>query len=459
MDVPGGSNTFSSIATGAPAQAAAGARTACPGAALFILGVAVVACGGPEKAGARAASLVGPTRTESIRYPIISATVVTSPLEAKVRVLTGSTVRYEIQATVTFREAAGIAARVTGLDTTVLTPSGFTHTVRTEAGIDIPPAGAATYALTHAFEAGAPLDGGLWRITGYGETPEGHAFEIVPLDVPLTFQRLLPSQQTAPDAVFVGAGDIAVCGSRGAELTARLLDGIGGTVFTLGDNVYPFGSLANYQACYEPTWGRHRSRTRATPGNHDWSEGDGGASYFAYFGTAAGPSGLGYYSFDLGAWHVLALNSEMPMQAGSAQYEWLRADLAASRAVCTLAYWHHPLFTSGQNSPESRSRDVWRVLYAAGADIILNGHEHAFERFAPQDPNGRPDARGIRQFTVGTGGAPLYRRRTTAVNSEVYDSSSWGVLKLTLKARSYAWEFIPAAGGIFRDAGTGTCVE
>jgi len=258
------------------------------------------------------------------------------------------------------------------------------------------------------------------------------------------------------EVVFVGAGDIAVCGSQGAVLTARLLDSIAGTVFTLGDNVYPNGSMENYRACYEPTWGRHLARTRAAPGNHDWSEGDSGVSYFNYFGFAAGPPGLGYYSFDYGAWHIISLNSEISMRLDSAQDVWLRADLAANRSKCALAYWHYPLFTSGQNP--AKVRDAWRALYDAGADVILNGHEHAYERFRPQDPDGQwNEQRGIRQFTAGTGGAPLYRRRTTAENSELYDSTSWGVLKLTLKAASYNWEFIPVAGASFRDSGTGAC--
>jgi hypothetical protein len=254
--------------------------------------------------------------------------------------------------------------------------------------------------------------------------------------------------------VFVGAGDIGVCGSAGTEATARLLDGISGTVFTAGDNAYLEGTAQQYRDCYDPFWGRQKFRTRPSPGNHEYVS-PGAAPYFAYFGALAGPTGLGYYSFDVGAWHAISLNSNVAVTESSAQGQWLRADLAASQAKCSIAYWHHPLFTSGPNGVNSEMREFWRMLYAAGVDIIVNGHDHLYERFAPQDPDGLPNAaRGIRQFTVGTGGAPLYDLVKIAANSEVR-TKGFGVLKLSLNADAYRWEFIAVSEA--GDSGTGSC--
>ena len=262
--------------------------------------------------------------------------------------------------------------------------------------------------------------------------------------------------EAAPDEVFVGAGDIAKCGMGDPEATARLLDRIPGTVFTLGDNVQDTGSAEEYEKCFEPAWGRHRSRMLPTLGNHDFFGGHG-RPYFSYFGASAGPSGLGYYSTTLGAWHIISLNSEIDAGPGSAQFGWLKAQLAASTAACTLAMWHRPLFTSGPNDHAAHMRDIWRLLGQHGAEIVLSGHNHQYERFALQDADGRPDARGMRQFVVGTGGYPLYGRTRSVANSEVFHSDAWGVLKLTLKNASYAWEFVPVDGRSFRDSGTGVC--
>lgn len=263
--------------------------------------------------------------------------------------------------------------------------------------------------------------------------------------------------EAAPDEVFVGAGDIAKCGMGDAEATARLLDRIPGTVFTLGDNVQDTGSDAEYAECFEPTWGRHRSRMLTTLGNHDFFGGHG-RPYFSYFGASAGPAGLGYCATTLGAWQIISLNTEVAAGPGSAQFEWLKAQLAASPAACTLAMWHRPLFTSGPNDPAAYMRDIWRLLIEQGAELVLSGHNHQYERFALQDADGRPDPRGMRQFVVGTGGYPLYGRTRSVANSEVFHSDAWGVLKLTLKSASYAWEFIPVDGRSFRDSGTGACV-
>ena len=259
----------------------------------------------------------------------------------------------------------------------------------------------------------------------------------------------------AASYVLVGAGDIADCD---ASATAALLDNIPGTVFTAGDNAYPNGSSADYTQCYDPSWGRHKVRTRPSPGNHDHNT-SGAAGYFGYFGAQAGPAGLGYYSYDVGAWHIISLDSNIDMSAGSAQETWLRADLAASTKRCTIAYWHHPRFSSGTSHGSTGStQPLWQALYDFGAEIVISGHDHEYERFAPQTADGTADAaRGIREFVVGTGGAGLYSLGTPLPNSEVGNDNSHGVLKLTLSDGSYTWEFIPVAGDSFRDSGSGTC--
>jgi hypothetical protein len=256
--------------------------------------------------------------------------------------------------------------------------------------------------------------------------------------------------------VLVGAGDIAMCHAPGAEATAKLLDRISGTVFTAGDNAYMDGSAADYRNCYDPTWGRHRRRTRPVPGNHEYQT-PGASGYFDYFGSAAGPRGLGYYSYTLGSWQVIALNSEIPIGTGSAQLEWVRQQLTASPHRCTVVYWHRPLFTSGPDGPNPDMRDLWRLLYTLDVDVVINGHDHLYERFAPQTPDGRADpARGIRQFTVGTGGAEVYGSVGTSANSEAV-ASVWGVAAFTLDHDRYRWEFIPAGPYAFSDSGAGVC--
>jgi acid phosphatase type 7 len=258
--------------------------------------------------------------------------------------------------------------------------------------------------------------------------------------------------------LLVGAGDIGFCGPAnvsGAEATGRLLDTLGGTVFTTGDNAYPTGSLDDYKRCYEPAWGRHAGRTRPAPGNHEYMS--GATPYFGYFGSNAGLGATGYYSYTVGAWHVVSLNSEVASSAGSAQLEWLRADLSNNPSACTAAYWHRPLFSSGSHGDNPDMRDIWRVLYAANVDVVINGHDHVYERFAPQDADGRLDAaRGIREFVVGTGGSPLYAFPSAHANSEAR-GIAWGVIALTLLEHGYEWEFVPAEGQTFRDSGVGGC--
>jgi Big-like domain-containing protein/calcineurin-like phosphoesterase family protein len=259
-----------------------------------------------------------------------------------------------------------------------------------------------------------------------------------------------------PAMVLVGAGDIAQGGRE--EATAKLLDNIPGTVFTAGDNAYNDGSAAQYAQLYGPTWGRHKARTLPCPGNHDYHTA-GAAGYFNYFGAFAGPAGRGYYSYDLGDWHIISLDSEIDVSAGSAQERWLRADLAASTKSCTIAYWHRPRFSSGTgHGSASDMAPLWQALQDAGAEIVVCGHDHDYERFAPQTANGTADpARGIREFVVGTGGAGLYSIVTPIANSEAHSDTTFGVLKLTLGSGTYSWQFIPIAGQTFTDSGSGVC--
>jgi len=268
----------------------------------------------------------------------------------------------------------------------------------------------------------------------------------------------------AADPVFVGAGDIASCTSEGDEATANLLDTIPGTVYTTGDNAYESGTATEFANCYTPSWGRHKARTWPTVGNHEYYDPSGNASgYFTYFGAAAGNPQEGYYSHDLGQWHVVALNSMCEKVGGcgasSPMVTWLKQDLAANPRTCTLAYFHHPLFTSGSSSGgSSKMKPSWEALYAAGADVVLNGHVHNYERFAPQTPSGVEDrAQGIREFVIGTGGKSLNTLDSNLTNSEVLDASTYGVLKLTLHPSSYDWEFVPVAGQTFTDVGSESC--
>ena len=265
------------------------------------------------------------------------------------------------------------------------------------------------------------------------------------------------------DAILAGAGDIADCADlSGAEATAKLLEQIPGTVMAVGDLAYPSGTAGQFANCYDKTWGRMKSRTRPAPGNHEFHS-SGAAPYFDYFGAVAGDPQKGYYSYDLGAWHIIVLNSECDelggCGSGSPQERWLRADLAAHPVACTLAYWHKPLFSSGaKHGDDPEIKPLWQALYDADADVVVNGHDHDYERFAPQNPDGlRDPSRGIREFVVGTGGKNTREFAKIESTSEAHNTGTFGILKLTLHAKSYDWEFIPIAGGTFRDHGSAPC--
>jgi hypothetical protein len=280
------------------------------------------------------------------------------------------------------------------------------------------------------------------------------------------------SEVDAPGAVVIAtAGDIACDpsghGSDGSNpevcqhrATADLVAG-SDAILPLGDLQYPDGTLDQFQGAYDPTWGEHAPRSYPAPGNHEYHV-PGASGYFDYWTSKDRPTGgrdAGYYSFDLGPWHLISLNSncsDVDCDEGSPQNDWLEQDLAASSSSCLLAYWHHPLFNSGEvhgDSMPSGARDLWDDLYAAGVDVVLNGHEHNYQRYAKQDPDGRPAPDGIREFVVGTGGSRLYPLGDAKdANYEAGQDDSFGVLRMHLDEGAYSWEFV-AIDGTVRDSG------
>ena len=283
-------------------------------------------------------------------------------------------------------------------------------------------------------------------------------------------QRSKETAEIGPDAqtfTLVGAGDIASCQQlEGATATAKLIEQIPGTVFAAGDLAYEQGTPEEFKNCYDKTWGEFKDRTKPALGNHEYGY-RAAAGYFAYWGAQAGPAGKGYYSYDLHDWHIVVLNTNCNVKAmggcdtGSPEETWLQSDLAKHRKACILAYGHHPLFSSGllqSHALHPRVRPFWEDLYAAHADLILAGHEHSYERFAPQDPQGNPDpAHGIREIVVGTGGRSHSPLGAPTANSEVQNWKTYGVLKLTLSRGKYHWEFVPIEGQTFHDSGDGVC--
>jgi hypothetical protein len=278
-----------------------------------------------------------------------------------------------------------------------------------------------------------------------------------------------PSQASPEGQAFtlVGAGDIASCQNiEGARATAKLLERIPGTIFAAGDLAYERGTAAEFQNCYDTTWGEFKARTRPVPGNHEYGEPTASA-YFKYWGKQAGPEGKGYYSYDLGSWHIVGLNTNCTVKGlggcatGSPEEEWLRQDLADHPDACILAYSHQALFSSGllkTHAIHPELKEFWQDLYAAHAALFLVGHEHSYERFAPQDPEGHSEPeRGIREIVIGTGGRSHDPLGFSIPNSEVRNASTYGVLKLTLTPGHYSWQFIPVEGETFTDSGSGEC--
>jgi hypothetical protein len=260
-----------------------------------------------------------------------------------------------------------------------------------------------------------------------------------------------------PDALLLAVGDIASCDVSADELVGELAARLEGTIALLGDIAYPRGSNDDFASCFDPTWGPMRPRLRPAPGNHEYETKDA-SGYFAYFGTAAGQIGEGWYSYDLGTWHLIALNSNCDAIGGcgrgSPQLAWLEQDLASSGAsrpgACTLAYWHHPRWSSGNHGTNDMTDVLWDALAASGADVALFGHDHDYERMKPID--------GIRSFVVGTGGRSLYAWPDPPLpETEVRANDTYGLLELTLGDGDYAWEFFPVTGGSFTDAGQAEC--
>ena len=271
-----------------------------------------------------------------------------------------------------------------------------------------------------------------------------------------------PSPTTAAGVPFLVVGDAADCEETNDELVAAWLGDHEGTIALAGDVAYDKGTARQFRECFEPAWGELKPRIRPVPGNHDYLTA-GAGPYYDYFGAAAGERGKGWYSYELGAWHIVALNSNCAeiggCGPGSPQYRWLEADLAANTATCTFAYFHHPVFTSGIHGQDPGGMlPVWALLYRRGVDVVAAGHDHHYERFAPLGPTGgRDDAFGIRSFVVGTGGGALYPFFINVPNSEARDGRANGVLAFSLQPAGYTWEFVPVGKGTFTDAGSGAC--
>ena len=288
--------------------------------------------------------------------------------------------------------------------------------------------------------------------TGVAGTPT------TPIEVPVNQSPATPTTPapTVPSGTWVNVvGDTGWCGAPAMPLLSRLLAALGGEIFLAGDLAYPSGTLAEFQRCFEPDFGRFRARFWASPGNHDYLTA-GADGYFTYFADRAGPSRRGYYAVRSSSWQVLMLNSQVPIGRNSPQFEWTRAELVANPTRCTMAVMHYPIDSSGPNGPNPQLRDIWELMVTQGVDVVVSGHDHMYERHAPQDASGRSDpARGIRLFIAGTGGAPLYNRARTAANSEVL-LSNHGLLRLKLEPALYEWEFQDVTGAVL-DRGLNVC--
>ncbi len=295
------------------------------------------------------------------------------------------------------------------------------------------------------------LVAGVWVALGpswFGVlAPAVEGTPVAPPSIPLT---------TSEAVTLLAVGDIGDCGSEGDEATAALVGRRPGLpILTLGDTVYSSGTAREFKECFAPAWGASRDRIFPVPGNHEYLT-SGASGYFDYFGDRAGTRRLGYYSFDLGAWHVIALNSERDTGADGRQVAWLRADLEANTKPCVLAYWHKPRFSGGQYRDLSDGREFWSVLARAGADVVLNGHDHNYQRYAPLDAGGAPSPTGTREFVVGTGGRGRYDLQPDS-RREAGTADAWGVLELTLRPEGYDWRFVPVAGATYEDSGSGRC--
>lgn len=297
---------------------------------------------------------------------------------------------------------------------------------------------------------------GIYTFALVADSGDAAAFSSLEGDWPpelvVTFTPIPTPTLSPEDVVLAGAGSISLCANDNDELTARLLDGIPGTVFTTGDNAYEDGTYQEFMDCYGPTWGRHKDRTYPVPGKQEYDTPEAGG-YFQYFNNV--PS---YYAYDLGSWRIYALNSETRVAEDSKQVKWLKIDLATHPRQCVLAYWNTPRWSSGEKHGSSADMQVlWDILYASGAELVINGLEQNYERFTPMNAGGQADPQGVRQIVVGTGGGDLDEFGPILPTSEVRNASTYGVLKLTLRANSYDWEFVPVPGSTFTDRGSTQC--
>ena len=281
---------------------------------------------------------------------------------------------------------------------------------------------------------------------------------VTPVDPPINAS---PPVTTAPPAPIITTnwvnivGDTGFCGSPVMAQISKLITGLGGDLLLAGDIAYPSGTMEQYMRCFDPDLGRFKSRSWASPGNHDY-ETPGATGYFNYFGERAGPDRRGYYAIRESSWQVLMLNSNLPMNRNSPQFEFARHQLTANPARCAMAIMHHPFDTSGPNGPSPNQRDLWEMMYGLGVDVVVSGHDHLYERHAPQDSSQKADpARGIRLFIAGTGGATPYARARAATNSEVLLSVQ-GLFRMKLEPALYEWEFMDVNGNVL-DRGLNIC--
>ncbi|MCA1844504.1 MAG: metallophosphoesterase [Actinobacteria bacterium] len=405
---------------------------------------------------------------DSVNDALASAADTVQPLPGPVNPLsvTASRPGPAVTAVIAFRpEAGGPTSDLDAPDTTI------------ESG---PPAIVGATTATFVFSAGEPasftcrLDDGdpaacSSPVTFTGLAAGAHTVAVAATDVagnrdPDPATRQWTVEATAgPDPVLVGAGDIADCTSPGDEATADLVEGIPGTVFTIGDNAYTNATATEFANCYDPTWGRFKDRTMPAAGNHEYQPDPTAAAYYQYFGAVAGDPAKGYYDYTVGSWHVIVLNTTCAnvggCGAGSPQEQWLRGVLAASNARCTVAVTHHSRFSSGKEHGSMPAiQPLWQALYDYGADLVLSGHDHVYERFGMQSPGGVADAVfGLREIMVGTGGRDHRTFGTAVANSELRNNTSFGVLELSLHDDSYDWQFVPEAGKSFTDQGTTAC--
>lgn len=271
----------------------------------------------------------------------------------------------------------------------------------------------------------------------------------------------------AKSLTVYAAGDIADCrkappletmaAQTAALINAGLAKDNKALVLTLGDNTYPVGHPEEFSECYDATWGQFKARTLPSPGNHDYSM-PLALGYYNYFDELAGPERRGYYRKSMGNWQLFSLNSNLDGQSMQEQLSWLKTELKQSKATCTLAYWHHPVYSSGGHGDNKNMLEAWRILALAKAELVLTSHNHDYERLVPLNAKGEPDERnGMRSFVVGTGGAKLTPMYFPKITSEIRDNNTHGVLKLQLHANSYDWEFLPVPGQTFSDKGHGVC--